>query len=373
MSIIIRNSGQKRDQGDNKKQLYTWVGCGLVVTLTLISVISNIGGEEKPDYSKFASSRMQDLAAMPFGTDAELNNFLGENPEYDNISNKDLLGSLFSSEEREERKAKDEAEGVPPPPDPEYKAIALSKEKAEQKKQIREERRERAAKLNKKRVQYNTARQATNQNKLSSSSGRVGTGSASTSVTGTIWRDEGKNIKGKEMPSNHAATAKDVAFAKNMGKNTGFYQASVESLKAGNASDLDTAAQSAIDAFQGTKTAEELEKDKEEAGLDELPTGLNEDLQDQLKRDLGDDVKNANNNNNDKDKTDNQNTYDVNENCIDTNGEFSWKCMGAKLLSQGISLGFDYMKWGAQGGWKESKARKECMKKHSDDAVKACF
>ncbi len=372
MSIIIRNSGQKRDQGENKKQLYTWVGCGLVVTLTLVSVISNIGAEDKPDYSKFASSRMQDLASMPFGTDAELNNFLSENPEYDNISNKDLLGSLFSSEEREDRKAKDEAEGVPPPPDPEYKAIALSKEKAEQKKQIREERRERAAQLSKKRVQYNSNRPTTNQNKLSSSSGRVGTGSASTSVTGTIWRDEGKNIKSKEMPSNHAATAKDVAFAKNMGKNTGFYQASVESLKAGNASDLDTAAQSAIDAFQDAKTATELEKDKEEAGLDELPTGLNEDLQDQLKRDLGDDVKNANNNNKDKDKDKNQKTYNINENCIDTNGEFSWKCMGAKLLSQGLSLGFDYVKWGAKGGWKENKARKECMKEHPGD-IKTCF
>ena len=45
MAIIMRSSGQKRDQGDKRKQLYTWVGCGLVGVLTLIGVLPNAGRE----------------------------------------------------------------------------------------------------------------------------------------------------------------------------------------------------------------------------------------------------------------------------------------------------------------------------------------
>ena len=141
MAIIMRNNGQKRDQGDKRKQIYTWVGCGLVMVLTLISVVPNMGSEQKaPDYSKFSSSRMQDLAALPFGTDAEAGSFLRGNSEYSELSNADLLGSLFSSEDRKERQAKDKAEGVPPPPDPEYKEIAKQKELDEKNKQIQEAR-----------------------------------------------------------------------------------------------------------------------------------------------------------------------------------------------------------------------------------------
>ena len=144
MAIIMRSSGQKRDQGDKRKQLYTWVGCGLVGVLTLIGVLPNAGREpQAPDYSKFSSSRMQDLAALPFGSDAEAGSFLRENPEYSEVSNADLLGSLFSSEDRQERQAQDKAEGVPPPPDPEYKDIAMQKAKAEENELIKEARKQR--------------------------------------------------------------------------------------------------------------------------------------------------------------------------------------------------------------------------------------
>lgn len=142
MTIIMRKSGQKRDGGDGRKALYTWSGCGLVIILTLVTVLPNIGAEPQPDYSNFSSSRMQDLAALPFGTDAEEADFLRDNPEYKQLSNMDLLGSLFSSEDRKERQIKDQEEGTPPPPDPEYKEIFNQKYKIEKAKEVVQEREE---------------------------------------------------------------------------------------------------------------------------------------------------------------------------------------------------------------------------------------
>ena len=219
----MRSSGQKRDQGDKKKQIYTWVGCGLVAVLTLISVVPNMGSEPKaPDYSKFSSSRMQDLAAMPFGTDAEAAMFLRDNPEYAGVSNAELLGSLFSAEDRKERQEQDKAEGVPPPPDPEYRAIVKQKELDEKNKQIQENRiqknqrdkeeydkrkkevaqkeRDRAQKAAQKKNAKQNQQQVRNQKQttpgtLASNSSRLGSTGGSSGVTGSIWRTDSKDIK----------------------------------------------------------------------------------------------------------------------------------------------------------------------------------
>jgi len=369
MSLIIKNN-KNRNDGDKRKQLYTWVGCGLVIVLTLVAVVPNLGNDGKPDYSKFASSKMQDLAALPFGTDAEAGNFLRNNPEYQDASNADLLGSLFSSDDRKARQAADKENGAPPPPDPEYKAVADQNKKMEKAQKIIQERASKRAKSNK---QYNDAkekikaRQSQNQGgKQLAGGSRVGQGSASSGVTGSIWAYQGKNISGQSIPSAHTATAKDYAAAKKFGRGTGFYQAGVESKKAGEAKDADTAAASAIDAFQKGITDEELKKDEEETGLDELPEGINEDFRDDLARDLSDDV-NDQNNNGDGDNGDNPtDDYTINENCIDNRGNPVWNCFLMKGLGSLLEAGTSYLSWAAQGGLsnqrREMTRLKWCMK-----------
>lgn len=386
MAIIMRSNGQTRDQGDKRKQLYTWVGCGMVIVLTLISVIPNMGSEQKePDYSKFSSSRMQDLAAMPFGTDGEAGSFLRGNPEYAEISNADLLGSLFSSEDRQERQAQDKAEGVPPPPDPEYREIAKQKSKEEETKMIREARlqrqvkkkeerdrilskeRERASRITRNQNTKQT-QQIRNQNQNTrqslSSSGRSGfSGGGSSGVTGSIWRYEGKDIKannaGSSAISNHTTTAQDIAFAKDKGRSVGLDVAAIESMKGANAETADAAAAGAIDAFQGEVAAEDLAKDEQELGFDELPQAINEDLQDELKRTLGDDINKQTSNSLKSSGTANGKEYSVNENCMDTNGNFvtscAWHNFWTNLGNTVIQSGFNCITSGCWTKWKKDR------------------
>ena len=361
MALIMRNNGQKRDDGDKRKQLYTWVGCGLVVVLTLFSVIPNLGSDNKPDYGKFSSTRMQDLAALPFGTDAEAGNFLRNNPDYQEMSNSDLWG-LFSEEERKERQALDAANGNPPPPDLEYKDIADQKKKIEEAQEINKKRVEKRKKAVK---DYNDRKQKVknannNGGKTLQGGTRAGQGGASSGVTGSTWAYQKKDING--MPAAHTATAKDYAFANKMGRSTGFAQAALESAKGANAADADAAAAGAINAFQKEISAEELKKDEEELGLDEVPADIDEDFRDDLYKDLNDDV-NDQNGDGDDDGDPDPKDYDIGENCIDTNGEVSWKCMGMKALQSGLDLVTDYLSWGLQGGWKEGRQQRKMFNK----------
>ena len=365
MAIIIRSNGQTRDQGEKRKQLYTWVGCGLVIVLTLVSVMSNMGGEERPDYSKFSSSKMQDLAALPFGSDAEAGSFLRGNSEYAAISNADLLGSLFSSEDRKERQAKDKADGVPPPPDPEYREIAKQKAKDEEAQRIKEARmqklsqdreaykqeaervkqkeKEKVSKITKNKKGAQDVRNQNTSPKTLSTGGKSSVSGGSSGVTGSIWRYEGKDIKGASSAiASHAATAQDVAFARERGRQVGLDVAAIESMKGANADSADSAAAGAIDAFQGEIAAEDLDKDEQELGLEELPQGLDEDLQDELKRTIGDDLNKQASNTNSSD-TANGNNYDINDNCLDTNGEIVTSCIWSKLITKGIDLGFSLL------------------------------
>ena len=379
MAIIIRNNGQKRDQGDKRKQIYTWVGCGLVMVLTLISVVPNMGSKPKtPDYSKFSSSRMQDLAAMPFGSDGEAGSFLRGNPEYSEISNTDLLGSLFSSEDRKERQTQDKAEGIPPAPDPEYREIAKQKEKAEEAQMIQEARiqrqkrdkedykkeKERVTKKEQERAERvaknkNTkqAPQVRNQNPKTTpgtlgSGSRFGSsgGNAGTGMTGSIWRYEGKDVKtAGNLPSAHSANAQDVAFAKDRGRSVGLDAAGIESLKGANAATADAAAAGAIDAFQGEVTPEDLAQDEQELGLDELPEGLSTELQDDLKRELGEDI-NKQAAEQKSSTTAKGNEYSVNENCMGSDGKYNWGCFWGKAAMKGIEfVGSILTSWASSG------------------------
>ncbi len=380
MSIIIKSKGQKSD-ADKRKQLYTWVGCGLVTVLTLISVIPNMGKEKAPDYSKF-SSHMQDLAAMPFGTDGQESSFLRDNPEYAEVSNEELLGSLFSSEDRKERQEKDETEGVPPPPDPEYKEAADEQRKIELDKEIG---RERIQKRIKEREAFNQARanrakaeaerkQATNTSKNNSkqnrqtrqtpgqkttpqtlgNSGHLGSNSgASSGVTGSTWRYEGKNIKNgtNGIAADHAATKQDLAFAKNMGRNPGLYDAAVESLKGANAKSADSAASSAIDAFQDGVDDDKLAKDEQELGIDDLPNIVDSDLQNDLSRALGDDVNKQASEKKNSSGTANGKEYKINENCIDTKGKFNLGCFLSNLGTKAIDSVLSCVTSGCWNSW----------------------
>lgn len=370
MAIIMRSSGQKRDQGDNRKQIYTWVGCGLVMVLTLISVIPNMGGEDKPDYSKFSSQRMQDLAALPFGTDAEAGNFLSNNPEYAGLSNADLLGSLFSSEDKAERQAKDKAEGVPPPPDPEYMEIAKEKERVEEAKSIRESRIERKKKereeFNKgvaknKKGNKTTAKpgqtrkqnEKTTQATLGSRGSSSSSGGGSSSVTGSIWRNEGVNKNGQvnSTPANHNVTAQDMAFAK--GRSADLYRAGVESMKAANADTAEGAATGAMDAFQDGVTPEGLEKDEQELGLEE-PVGVNSELQNDLARSIGEEVNKQEAEKKEEEKKNNE--YNINENCLDNKGHMVWSCVGSKLLSKAMDATVNCVTSGCWNSWKATES-----------------
>ncbi len=357
MALIMRN--KKKDDGDKRKQLYTWVGCGLVMVLTLVAVVPNLGSDNKPDYSKFSNSRMADLAALPFGTDAEAGNFLRNNPEYQDASNADLLGSLFSSDDRKARQAADKEKGTPPPPDPEYKAIADQNKLVEKHKKVAEKRVEKRKKANKEYADAKkkvNARQATGGKTLQAGKGG-GVSGASSGVTGSIWSYQGKNINGSGMPSAHTATAQDYASAKKYGRNVGVYQAGIESAKGANAKDGDAAAAGAMDAFQKGLTGEELAKDAEEAGLDELPEGVSADLRDELAHDLSDDVDDYNDNGDDDNGKDPKD-YTIGDNCLDSNGEVVWKCMMMKGIEAGINIVSSYLSWGLQGGWSENKTNK---------------
>ncbi len=368
MAIIMRSSGQRRDQSDNRKQIYTWVGCGLVMVLTLISVIPNMGGENKPDYSKFSSQRQQDLAALPFGTDADADNFLRNNPEYANISNADLLGSLFSSEDKEERQAKDKAEGVPPPPDPEYAEIIKEKEKAEEAQSIRESRIQRkrqakedfdkeAKRIKNKRDNKTTGKQAsirkqnekTTPGSLASRGGGFSSGGGSSSVTGSIWRNEGGNKNGQvnSTPVTNNVTAQDMAFVK--GRSADLYRAGVESMKGANADSAESAAVGAMNAFQDGVTPEGLEKDEQDLGLEE-PLGVSSELQNDLARSIGDEVNKQEAEKKEKEKKENE--YNINENCLDNKGHLVWSCVGMNLFNKVLDAGINCVTSGCWTGWK---------------------
>ena len=396
MTIIMRKSGQKRDSGDKRKALYTWSGCGLVIILTLVTVLPNIGAEPKPDYSSFASTRMQDLADLPFGTDAEEDEFLRDNPEYKQLSNMDLLNSLFSPEERKERQIRDEEDGTPPPPDPEYKEIFKQKRKVEKAKEIIKERSEKKAKAREQFIKDKQVQQAKEQKKAVeraqqkaireqqrtntrqpvntqqvnvpqqkgvpqmarvpqtndtsrqprstkeqskpttfNTGSMVGGTGGGTSVTGNIWRYEGKNINtGNGAPSN-SLTGKDIDFAMQKGRAVGLDAALIGSAKGANAGDAEGAAAGAIDAFQKEATASDLDKAKQEVGIDDsddVPEGVNMGIQDELKRAINDEAEKNENNNNDDDKN-NDNGKGTNENCMKRDGSPDWQCWGMKALN----------------------------------------
>ena len=373
MSIIMRNGPKKN--GDSRKQLYTWSGCGLVIILTLVAVLPNVGSEPQPDYSKFSSSRMQDLASLPFGTDSEAADFLRNNPDYKDVSNADLLGSLFSSEDRKARQAKDKAEGIPLPPDPEYKEIAKQKQKARDAQAVIKERAEKKVKARETFAKDKAAQQAkaakkreTRKSKeqnptkvatLGGGSGFRSSGGGGSSTVGSIWRYEGKDVKGTNgVVAGHEMTAQDLAFAKDKGRGVGLDVAAIESAKGANADDAEAAMSGAIDAFQDGKLAEDLAKDEEELGLDELPEGVDPDLQDDLGKAISDDV-DKKNNDKDKDKNKNNNNNDPNANCIRRDGTVDGTCFLMKAANMAMEQLFSAIGKGLSGGFKRNGPTKE--------------
>ena len=145
-----------------------------------------------------------------------------------------------------------------------------------------------------------------------------------------------------------------MAFAKDKGRNVGLDVAAIESLKGAKADSAEGAAAGAIDAFQGEVDAEDLAQDEQELGLDELPEGVDTDLQDDLKRSIGDDVnKQEADKKDEKDK--NGKEYNINENCLDSNGHFVWSCfwsnLGTNILNKSVDCVFSgcWKNWTGSG------------------------
>ncbi|MBO4675135.1 MAG: hypothetical protein J5601_03500 [Elusimicrobiaceae bacterium] len=302
---------------------------------------------------------MQDLAAMPFGTDAEAASFLGGNPEYGEVaSNAKLLESLFSSEDRKERHEKDVAEGVPPPPDPEYREEAIKKEKIAENKRIESERKQKikaererieaaqrrisAQNKNKKTTgQVRPQKETTRPANFNPSNGISSHGGGGGTTTGTTWAYQDKKIdtKNNSMPLDHAMTAKDEMFAK--GRSGDLYRVGKESKNAENALTAEKAASGAIDAFQnGEVQTEGVEDDKNELNFDgELPT-VDPNLKDDIKRAINDDIKNEQNSKKNSSDTAKGKEYSINENCMDSNGHINRECRKAKFYDKLFEFGF---------------------------------
>ena len=384
MAIIMRKSGQKREDGnDKKKQLYTWSGCGLVIILTLVMVLPNAGSKPQPDYSKFSSSKMQDLAALPFGSDDEAADFLRANPDYKDVSNAELLGSLFSPEDRKARHERDELKGTPPPPDPEYQEIYEKKLKDEEAKGIVKERRERrtretaeykkakearAEKIKqKKEARLAAARKSKEQSPTKVSTLSKGSGlssqGASSAVVGTTWGYSDKNTKGTpgatNTGNNHEITAKDLAFAKNKGRDTGFYQAVVESRKGANADTAEGRMAGAMKAFDGSVEV----GSKELASDEDLALEGDEDITDLIDTDAMKDLTNAINDDVNKQASKEQekakdNSNELNANCMDRKGKWNktcfWSTFWMELAKSSINGLVNCATSGCWNNWKSS-------------------
>ena len=100
-----------------------------------------------------------------------------------------------------------------------------------------------------------------------------------------------------------------------------------------------------------------MAKDEAELGLDELPEGIDTGLQDDIARQIGDDVNKQESEKKNSSGTAKGNDYNINENCLDSNGHFVWKCfwsnLGTNLLNKGIDCAFS----GCWNNWKGSNGK----------------
>ncbi len=259
MAIITGNKKSKAAQ--DKRQAYTWAACIMVAVfvIAIAAPLLSSGSKSEEDYR----ARAYDLAQLPFNNDAAEEALLAQ-AQYSDIPKNDLINSIYSKEDKAERQATDAVEGVPAPPDDEYKAAAVQRERKEARTAARENARRAAAER--------VAASPTRVGSLSRSS-MATSGGASSGVSARIWtrEDQQRNSGATASNPNSQLLAKVNARG---GRATGFTDAYMKSSGAANAKDADAAAAGAVDAFAKGVTADsakvaegKLEKDAKDLEL----------------------------------------------------------------------------------------------------------
>lgn len=287
MSLIIK-SGENKKQ--TNKQAYTWAAC-ILVSVFLVSIAVPLMGTKKEQSGQDYKERAYDLAQLPFSND-EATDALLFSDKYQDIGKKDLIGTLFSKEDKEKRQQEDKVSGVPAAPDAEYKEAEIQKENIARRRAAVEERRAAASAPN---VPTSTGSLR--------AGGMVSGGGGSSGVSANIWRSDDKDREsgsaargGSGFDGNKAQLLASIKS----GRGTGFVDATMQSGAAAKNKNAEGAAAGAINAFQkgaGDKKAEaetDLEKKAEglaidPAALDDklkgntLNAGLDDKIEDKLK------------------------------------------------------------------------------------------
>lgn len=268
MPVIIKK-GSKRD----KKTMYTWIGC-VAMLMFVVSLMVSMGSEGDEYIPNMAAmgARSYDLAQLPFTTDLAESQLL-KRKEYSDIAKNPATekdGLLYSEEERKEREASDLAIGGAqnfPSADPEYAAA---------------------------RAQVKT-RGATNYRVPASSrtTASLGTLRAGQTASGggrgfnsTTWRPGstggGTSYTYRGLNANQTSggmsSADAAALARAKKGRTGFYEAALGSIGAGNAKNDEDGMRKAMEAFQGGKSIADLNTDLEDMLGDMENVGLEGDM-----------------------------------------------------------------------------------------------
>ncbi|MDR0953549.1 MAG: hypothetical protein LBM71_05180 [Elusimicrobiota bacterium] len=263
MSIIMNPGGKSAKQAaDTKRQAYTWVACIMIVVFVLSIAIPLLSREETQSVNNYRE-KAYDLAAMPFTND-NVEAALLSTDAYSDIGKQDLINTLFSKKDKEDRQASDATQGVPPPPDAEY-------QEAQTQKEVAEARREYMASRNSARSGGSRAYMPTTSvGSLRTGGGMSVSGGGKSTASAKIWTSDDVKQKTKNNNSTPSADPRSQLLASlgKAGRSTGFVDASLQSRDAANQKDAEAAAGGAIDAFQkGAKaqSTDMLEGDAEKS------------------------------------------------------------------------------------------------------------
>ncbi len=319
MSLIIK-SGENKKQ--TNKQAYTWAAC-ILVSVFLVSIAVPLMGTKKEQSGQDYKERAYDLAQLPFSND-EATDALLFSDKYQDIGKKDLIGTLFSKEDKEKRQQEDKVSGVPAAPDAEYKEAEIQKENIARRRAAVEERRAAASAPN---VPTSTGSLR--------AGGMVSGGGGSSGVSANIWRSDDKDREsgsaargGSGFDGNKAQLLASIKS----GRGTGFVDATLQSGAAAKNKNAEGAAAGAINAFQkgaGDKKAEaETDLEKKAEGLAIDPAALEEKLAGNTIPALEDSV---------KDKLE-QKKNELDKGGCPNGIASSWKCFGSFILERGLTM-----------------------------------
>lgn len=272
MSIIIRSAGVKR--GGEKNQIYTWAACIMVLVFAVsIGVAVKSADKQSPSEAAYRKQAF-DLGNMPFDDDSAEAYLLASN-KYNDIAKNDLINGLFSPTQKQERQAEDALNGVPLPPDDDYKAAQEEKAAKKIRADLADKRKKEArAKIS----GLATSKGTLNRGSMASVSGG---GGGSRGTLSNVGAGSANVRPGSKMSQTQAALISQVKGGRAMG----FQHAAMASAQAANSGNLEAAAGGSVDAFQKGNTdagkeflESDLEKDSSALNIDE------EDLKDKLER-----------------------------------------------------------------------------------------